>query len=130
MLNDPVPNAGIYRRRYVLSGGDRHQELERNPYLVVVAVQLNQGRVDAARSSKSTVPMVSTSCLSRDATTVRSRHAMLGTPLEEIDLPGAERAATDFLNALGCATDTAATTDTPARMTQAYAEMLSPGSST
>ena len=49
-------------------------------------------------------------------------------PLEEIDLPGAERAATDFLSALGVATDTAATTDTPARMARAYAEMLSPRS--
>ena len=49
-------------------------------------------------------------------------------PLEEIDLPGAERADTDFLSALGIATDTAATTDTPARMAQAYAEMLSPRS--
>jgi GTP cyclohydrolase IA len=49
-------------------------------------------------------------------------------PLEEIDLPGAERAATDFLSALGIATDTAATTDTPARMARAYAEMLSPRS--
>jgi GTP cyclohydrolase I len=49
-------------------------------------------------------------------------------PLEEIDLAGAERAAGDFLNALGVATDTAATTDTPARMARAYAEMLSPRS--
>ena len=49
-------------------------------------------------------------------------------PLEEIDLAGAERAAADFLSALGVATDTAATTDTPARMARAYAEMLSPRS--
>jgi len=49
-------------------------------------------------------------------------------PLEEIDLTGAERAAADFLNALGVATDTAATTDTAARMARAYAEMLSPRS--
>ena len=49
-------------------------------------------------------------------------------PLEEIDLAGAERAAADFLTALGVATDTAATTDTPARMARAYAEMLSPRS--
>ena len=33
-----------------------------------------------------------------------------------------------FLSALGVATDTAATTDTPARMARAYAEMLSPRS--
>jgi GTP cyclohydrolase I len=49
-------------------------------------------------------------------------------PREEIDLPGAERAATDFLNALGVATDSAATADTPARMARAYAEMLTPRS--
>jgi GTP cyclohydrolase IA len=49
-------------------------------------------------------------------------------PLEEIDLTGAERAAGDFLTALGVATDTAATADTPARMARAYAEMLSPRS--
>jgi GTP cyclohydrolase IA len=49
-------------------------------------------------------------------------------PPEEIDLAGAERAAADFLTALGVATDTAATTDTPARMARAYAEMLSPRS--
>ena len=49
-------------------------------------------------------------------------------PLEEIDLAGAARAAADFLNALGVATETAATTDTPARMARAYAEMLSPRS--
>ena len=49
-------------------------------------------------------------------------------PLEKIDLAGAQRAAADFLNALGAATDTAATTDTPARMARAYAEMLSPRS--
>ena len=49
-------------------------------------------------------------------------------PLEEIDLAGTERAAGDFLSALGVTTDTAATTDTPARMARAYAEMLSPRS--
>jgi GTP cyclohydrolase IA len=49
-------------------------------------------------------------------------------PLEEIDLAGAERAAAAFLTALGVATDTAATADTPARMARAYAEMLSPRS--
>jgi GTP cyclohydrolase IA len=56
------------------------------------------------------------------------RPLRLVPPLEEIDLAGAERAATDFLSALGVATDTAATTDTPARMARAYAEMLSPRS--
>jgi GTP cyclohydrolase I len=46
----------------------------------------------------------------------------------EIDLAGAERAAGDLLTALGVATDTAATADTPRRMARAYAEMLSPRS--
>ena len=45
-----------------------------------------------------------------------------------IDLAGAERAATGFLAALGVATDGAAMADTPRRMAQAYAEMLSPRS--
>ena len=47
---------------------------------------------------------------------------------ERIDLAGAERAATGFLAALGVATDDAAMADTPRRMAQAYAEMLSPRS--
>jgi GTP cyclohydrolase I len=49
-------------------------------------------------------------------------------PSEEIDLAGAERAAADFLAALGVATDAGATADTPQRMARAYAEMLSPRS--
>jgi GTP cyclohydrolase I len=50
-------------------------------------------------------------------------------PAEGVDLAGAERAAGDFLTALGVTTDTtdtAATADTPRRMARAYAEMLSP----
>ena len=47
-------------------------------------------------------------------------------PLEEIDLTGAERAAADFLNALGVATDGDATAATPRRMAHAYAELLTP----
>jgi GTP cyclohydrolase IA len=43
-----------------------------------------------------------------------------------IDLAGAERAAADFLTALGVATKAGAMADTPARMARAYAEMLSP----
>ncbi len=49
-------------------------------------------------------------------------------PSEVIDLPGAERAAARFLAALGVATDSDATADTPARMARAYAEMLTPRS--
>lgn len=49
-------------------------------------------------------------------------------PVEGIDLAGAERAAGAFLTALGVATDSGATADTPARMARAYAEMLSPRS--
>jgi GTP cyclohydrolase IA len=40
----------------------------------------------------------------------------------------AERAAADFLAALGVATDSGAMADTPRRMARAYAEMLSPRS--
>lgn len=49
-------------------------------------------------------------------------------PVEGIDLAGAERAAGDFLAALGVPTDSGATAETPARMARAYAEMLSPRS--
>jgi len=49
-------------------------------------------------------------------------------PVEGIDLIGAERAAAAFLTALGVATDSGATVDTPRRMARAYAEMLSPRS--
>jgi GTP cyclohydrolase I len=44
----------------------------------------------------------------------------------EIDLSAAERAAADFLTALGVRADTDALADTPRRMAHAYAEMLSP----
>jgi GTP cyclohydrolase I len=49
-------------------------------------------------------------------------------PADGIDLAGAERAAASFLAALGVATDSGATADTPARMARAYAEMLRPRS--
>jgi GTP cyclohydrolase I len=49
-------------------------------------------------------------------------------PSEGIDLGRAESAAAEFLAALGVATDSDATADTPARMARAYAEMLSPRS--
>ncbi|WP_079148497.1 GTP cyclohydrolase I FolE [Streptomyces agglomeratus] len=45
---------------------------------------------------------------------------------EEIDLAGAEKAANQFLTALGMRTDTEALSDTPGRMTRAYAELFSP----
>lgn len=47
-------------------------------------------------------------------------------PSDGIDLIGAEQAAAAFLTALGVATDSGATVDTPRRMARAYAEMLSP----
>lgn len=49
-------------------------------------------------------------------------------PSEGIDLARAERAARDFLAALGVDTAGGATADTPRRMARAYAEMLSPRS--
>jgi GTP cyclohydrolase IA len=49
-------------------------------------------------------------------------------PPSAVDLPGAERAAADFLAALGVDTDADATAATPARMARAYAEMLRPRS--
>ncbi|MGD9529890.1 GTP cyclohydrolase I [Pseudonocardia sp.] len=48
-------------------------------------------------------------------------------PLEGVDLAGAERAAAEFLAALGLASS-GATADTPRRMARAYAEMLTPRS--
>ena len=48
--------------------------------------------------------------------------------VEGFDLVGAERAAAALLTALGVATDSGATVDTPRRMARAYAEMLSPRS--
>lgn len=44
------------------------------------------------------------------------------------DMSGAERAAAEFLSALGVATDVAPMVDTPKRMAAAYAEMLTPRS--
>ena len=54
------------------------------------------------------------------------------TPLEFVrddqvrDLPGAEKAARDFLVALGIDLDSEAMLETPARMARAYAELLTP----
>jgi GTP cyclohydrolase I len=49
-------------------------------------------------------------------------------PSDGIDLTGAERAAREFLAALGVGTGSAARADTPRRMARAYAEMLCPRS--
>jgi GTP cyclohydrolase I len=49
-------------------------------------------------------------------------------PFEGIDLPRAERAAGEFLAALGVDTAVPARADTPRRMADAYAEMLTPRS--
>jgi len=49
-------------------------------------------------------------------------------PCDGIDLADAERAAREFLAALGVRTGSAARADTPRRMARAYAEMLSPRS--
>jgi GTP cyclohydrolase IA len=49
-------------------------------------------------------------------------------PADGIDLAGAQRAAAEFLTALGVATGWGARAETPARMARAYAEMLSPRS--
>jgi GTP cyclohydrolase I len=53
------------------------------------------------------------------ATPLRVAHRATG-----MDLTAAERAAADFLTALGIGTDTEATADTPRRLARAYAEML------
>src|SRR2546421_5365169 len=45
---------------------------------------------------------------------------------DEIDLAAAERAAGDFLQALGVATDSESLRGTPGRMARAYAELFSP----
>src|SRR4051794_28611242 len=46
--------------------------------------------------------------------------------LPPLDLPAAERAAGDFLRALGLNLDSDGMVDTPRRMAAAYAEMLTP----
>lgn len=51
-------------------------------------------------------------------------HARHPGPQPQIDLLRAQRAAADFLTALGLCLDTESTTDTPARMARAYAELL------
>ncbi|MFI9272964.1 hypothetical protein ACIGXM_19885 [Kitasatospora sp. NPDC052896] len=47
-----------------------------------------------------------------------------GTP--EVDLTGAEKAAKEFLTALGMRTDRPELSETPGRMARAYAELFSP----
>ena len=47
-----------------------------------------------------------------------------GDSRREIDLPGAQRAARDLLRALGADPDAEGLQDTPRRMADAYAELL------
>ena len=49
-----------------------------------------------------------------------------GTDPSPVDLPAAQRAAADFLRALGLRLDSDGMVDTPRRMAAAYAEMLTP----
>jgi GTP cyclohydrolase IA len=55
---------------------------------------------------------------------VQRQRAALDLP--PLDLPAAERAAADFLRALGLSLDSDGMVDTPRRMAAAYAEMLTP----
>jgi GTP cyclohydrolase I len=55
---------------------------------------------------------------------VQRQRAALDVP--PLDLPAAERAAADFLRALGLSLDSDGMVDTPRRMAAAYAEMLTP----
>lgn len=62
-------------------------------------------------------------------TTIPSRQPSNGRPGHQVqrpplDLPRAQQAAAEFLNALGMSFDAKATADTPARMAHAYAELL------
>ncbi|GAA4204307.1 GTP cyclohydrolase I FolE [Microbispora amethystogenes] len=47
-------------------------------------------------------------------------------PLDGVDLAAAERAAGEFLKALGISTDSESLRETPARMARAYAELFTP----
>lgn len=49
-------------------------------------------------------------------------------PANGVDLAAAEKAAADFLHALGIATDSESLSGTPGRMAHAYAELFSPRS--
>jgi GTP cyclohydrolase IA len=60
----------------------------------------------------------------RSASTVTPLHAVPDVP--DRDLVAAERAAADFLRALGLRLDTESLRDTPRRMAHAYAELLTP----
>ncbi|HEY1485025.1 MAG TPA: GTP cyclohydrolase I FolE [Micromonosporaceae bacterium] len=56
--------------------------------------------------------------------TVRPLHAVPSAPARDLD--AAERAAADFLQALGLRLDAEGLRDTPGRMARAYAELLTP----
>ncbi len=51
---------------------------------------------------------------------------VIDEPRDGVDLAAAERAAREFLQALGVATDSESLRRTPARMAQAYAELFTP----
>ncbi|WP_307848565.1 GTP cyclohydrolase I FolE [Microbispora oryzae] len=51
---------------------------------------------------------------------------MIHQPDADVDLAAAERAAGDFLRALGISTESESLRETPARMAQAYAELFTP----
>jgi GTP cyclohydrolase I len=65
-----------------------------------------------------------------DSDRLRRRPSRLGPATRErrlrreIDLPGAQRAAQELLRALGADLDAAGLQDTPRRMADAYAELL------
>ncbi|MEV4321441.1 GTP cyclohydrolase I FolE [Microbispora rosea] len=58
----------------------------------------------------------------RPGTTLR----MIDEPRDGVDLAAAERAAREFLEALGVAADSESLRETPARMARAYAELFTP----
>ncbi|MEV1201714.1 GTP cyclohydrolase I FolE [Microbispora rosea] len=58
----------------------------------------------------------------RPGTTLR----MIDEPRDGVDLAAAERAAREFLEALGVSADSESLRETPARMAQAYAELFTP----
>ncbi|GIH48987.1 GTP cyclohydrolase I [Microbispora rosea] len=58
----------------------------------------------------------------RPGTTLR----MIDEPRDGVDLAAAERAAREFLEALGVSADSESLRETPARMARAYAELFTP----
>jgi GTP cyclohydrolase I len=65
--------------------------------------------------------------INRKETSVRSSSALRVVPeADRVDLAAAERAAGDFLRALGVSTESESLRGTPGRMARAYAELFSP----